>query len=405
MLASEATKTDEQGSVTKKRKLAGSRSVNSSSIHDEPRDAASVFGRVPERSKPFETESQRQIVESESSTATPGKKRRKRKSIGQKAKKRARTSLHDEVILASQTPTTALAEPSKSETRSDLSELETGQARDSQVAVQVESPKRRKKKRKSIGAPKTKRNSLVPLSILSRDVGVSLRESSPGVQQSTGSRKLRRPRKELASLQEESEDKVAKEAPKTSSRVGKQRSSTTPSSSMQPRRRGRPKKSDTSASAFTTTAVSKTTTTKPKTQKPYAKPHVSSSIIDPSEPPQPRRKPGTVPITVHRIAHAKCLKDDLVYEDILSIPAPFPKKGGVNAIDVLSQICRETIAKSIETLKQNADNEPSQQQKAEWRRKSKAVKMFGDELDTRLFQMVGPVYASIIVRPCVEKRF
>ncbi|MCJ1385401.1 hypothetical protein MMC17_008524 [Xylographa soralifera] len=384
---SQATKADERGTVTKKRKLAGRPRTGSSSIYESPRGAASIFGSVPEMSELIESDVQKQVLEPESPATTSSKKRKKRKSIGQKPKKRARASLPDDQEPASETSVAALAESPLERRQSNPSELEINQAKVSPAAVQVESTKCKRRKRRSIGAPQRKRKSLEVESSSSLTMGVGFGDSSLTSQQEVTSRKPRKTRSTLASVHEEPEDGAVEETPSTISRIEEQPSSSIPSSSRQPRRRGRPKKSDASVPTSSTTRLSNASTSKPRTQKRSTKPHPSSSIAEPSKPRQPKQKAGTIPITVHRITHTKHLNHDPTDEDILSAPPPFPNKSGVNAIDVLSQICREMIAKSIDTLKQNTDKEQNQRQKAEWRRKTKAVEMFGDELDARLFQM------------------
>ena len=90
---------------------------------------------------------------------------------------------------------------------------------------------------------------------------------------------------------------------------------------------------------------------------------------------------GSIPITTHLLS--KILGDD--EEDDLAGPDPFPAKVGVNALDVLGQICREMIAK---TMDEAANNRQSSGPRAEWRRRRKAIEMFWDELDSEIFQMV-----------------
>ncbi|MCJ1438251.1 hypothetical protein MMC27_007639 [Xylographa pallens] len=388
---SQATKADERGTVTKKRKLAGRPRTGSLSIYEEPREAASIFGSVPEMNELNDSGIPRQVVETEFTVTTSPKKRKKRLSIGQKAKKQARTSLPDNQEPASEPSVAALAMSSLEQRQSDLQEPETNQAQVSPVAVQVESTKPKRRKRKSIATPPRKRKSLDVTSSSSLNVGLGPGKSGSMSQQEAASKKPRKTRKALPSVYEEPENEIEEEAPSTTRRIEEQPSSTILSSSTQPHRRGRPRKSDTSVLNSTKTKAPKTSTSKSKTQKVSTKPHPLSSIADPSKTRQPKQKAGTIPITVHRISHAKNLNHDPTVEDILSAPPPFPNKSGVNAIDVLSQICREMIAKSIDTLKQNTDKEQNQRQKAQWRRNTKAVEMFGDELDARLFQMTEAI--------------
>jgi hypothetical protein len=67
---------------------------------------------------------------------------------------------------------------------------------------------------------------------------------------------------------------------------------------------------------------------------------------------------------------------------------PHSNRTGVNAVDVLSQICRELITGSVEKLQQGAEQEDDGARLREWNRKRKAVEAFGEELEERLFEMV-----------------
>ncbi|KAL2013207.1 hypothetical protein VTN00DRAFT_732 [Thermoascus crustaceus] len=120
--------------------------------------------------------------------------------------------------------------------------------------------------------------------------------------------------------------------------------------------------------------------------------------------PKPKRKfqrGETVPVTVHRLANTAAL-DDAAFSDSAESDAdsaaddelssrknqkPFPTRSGVNPADVLSQICRETLDKTLATLKTGIANEPNAAKRAEWTRKRKAVEAFATELEGRLFEM------------------
>jgi hypothetical protein len=67
---------------------------------------------------------------------------------------------------------------------------------------------------------------------------------------------------------------------------------------------------------------------------------------------------------------------------------PHSNRSTVNAVDVLSQICRELITGSVEKLQQGAEQEEDATRLGEWKRKRKAVEAFGEELEERLFEMV-----------------
>lgn len=119
-----------------------------------------------------------------------------------------------------------------------------------------------------------------------------------------------------------------------------------------------------------------------------------------SQPTRKRQSRGdTVPVTVHRLANLASLHGipDSDSEtdgssgsaDELSTrqKTKHPSRGGVNQADVLNQICRETLEKTLTTLKNGIANESNATRKAEWTRKKKAVEAYGTELEGRLFEM------------------
>jgi len=119
-----------------------------------------------------------------------------------------------------------------------------------------------------------------------------------------------------------------------------------------------------------------------------------------TEPPaRKKRAPRgeTVPVTVHRLANITTLGRAPIYDsdesesdssaDELTQRTKHPTRGGVNQADVLNQICRETLEKTLTTLQTGIANETNPQRKAEWTRKKKAVEAFGSELEGRLFEM------------------
>lgn len=106
----------------------------------------------------------------------------------------------------------------------------------------------------------------------------------------------------------------------------------------------------------------------------------------------------TVPVTVHRLINASALGSMYADEsgggeeesaDELSSrqKTKLPSRGGVNPADVLSQICRETLEKTLTTLTNGIANESNPTRRAEWTRKRKAVESFGSELDGRLLDL------------------
>ena len=133
----------------------------------------------------------------------------------------------------------------------------------------------------------------------------------------------------------------------------------------------------------------------------------SASNIERETSGEPPSKDEPIPVTVHRISRLHKLNFLDEEGNDLAGPPPLPKKSSVNAIDVLGQICREMIAKTVENLREGGERERVDKRKAEWRRKRKTVEVFGEELDSRLFQMVCHHHTptpSEIQKPAAEAK-
>lgn len=136
---------------------------------------------------------------------------------------------------------------------------------------------------------------------------------------------------------------------------------------------------------------------------------------------QTRRKPReprgeTVPVTVHRLENASALgamyadadgsgDEEEESADELSSrqKAKLPNRGGVNPADVLSQICRETLEKTLTTLKNGIANETNPTRRAEWTRKRKAVEAFSSELDGRLLDLSEMLDSNFVLGVQLKK--
>ncbi|GFN17642.1 hypothetical protein AtubIFM55763_002455 [Aspergillus tubingensis] len=137
-------------------------------------------------------------------------------------------------------------------------------------------------------------------------------------------------------------------------------------------------------------------------------------------PPPKKRKPRqprgeTVPVTVHRFVNAAVLGEgpepegssDEEEEPAEGLAAKEKTKlvsrGGVNAADVLSQICRETLEKTLATLKNGIANEGNAARRAEWTRKKKAVEAYGTELEGRLFELSEMLDSNFVLGRQIKK--
>jgi hypothetical protein len=140
----------------------------------------------------------------------------------------------------------------------------------------------------------------------------------------------------------------------------------------------------------------------PIARKQKGKPHPATSPVKQRNPKkqlsktklQTSRKPkvrigSPIPVTVHRLTRAPLYDEDELDADILNSEIPRTKRGGVNAIDVLSQICQEIIGAGLDTLEDGCNNCEDPVLRREYRTKLCAVEAFGNELQTRLLEHVS----------------
>jgi hypothetical protein len=80
-----------------------------------------------------------------------------------------------------------------------------------------------------------------------------------------------------------------------------------------------------------------------------------------------------------------------------------PNRGGVNPADVLGQICRETLEKTLTTLNDGIANEANATRRAEWTRKRKAVEAFGSELESRLMDLSEMLDSNFVLGVQLKK--
>ena len=102
------------------------------------------------------------------------------------------------------------------------------------------------------------------------------------------------------------------------------------------------------------------------------------------EPKYTKRSAETVPITVQRTSRQVPIDSE---DDMALDIAPYPKKRGVNAIDVLGQVCTEIIDNNLDGLEDEAERTTHKPTRKALKRKCKIVQVFKDDLEGTLAQM------------------
>lgn len=97
---------------------------------------------------------------------------------------------------------------------------------------------------------------------------------------------------------------------------------------------------------------------------------------------------GTFPITVQRFTKKIRHGNDSDNEpDILGGDAiPFAGRAGVNAVDVLAQICEELVSSFLSNLHEQARNAADAAARREVKTMMRTLELFGEELKTRLLE-------------------
>lgn len=82
---------------------------------------------------------------------------------------------------------------------------------------------------------------------------------------------------------------------------------------------------------------------------------------------------------------------------LLVTEIPESDRKGVNAIDVLSQMCEEIVGHGIESLEQAVANAQNSAEKKEFRTKLRALEAFREELRTRFLEHVSSSYRKCVL--------
>ena len=245
-------------------------------------------------------------------------------------------------------------------------------------------PKIRRKKRKSIGVIPKKRNKGRPQEVATVDTSALTTNTETALHKEPATGPISQTEHPSSSNAEDHHVESLTDSGKVLDDTSK------PS---ERRNRGRLRKATVPGLA-TSDTQSKSVLPKPLRSKPQKNPATKVNVEKDTTKPicatrNRRKDQDSVPITIQHLSHTPALAVDDEDDDDPLASDPFPKKVGVNAIDVLSQICKEVIEKTAETLAQGAANETSQKRRSEWKRKARDVKVFGDELDDRFFHMVS----------------
>jgi hypothetical protein len=102
-----------------------------------------------------------------------------------------------------------------------------------------------------------------------------------------------------------------------------------------------------------------------------------------------KRGGAPIPVPVHRLTNQPLYDENEADADVLNSGISYARRPGVNAIDVLSQVCRESIVSLVETCKEGQQNTETSAAKREYRTKWQALQSFGDELQARLLGHVS----------------
>ncbi|TVY84711.1 hypothetical protein LSUE1_G001065 [Lachnellula suecica] len=91
-----------------------------------------------------------------------------------------------------------------------------------------------------------------------------------------------------------------------------------------------------------------------------------------------------ISVVVHRLTEQHLYDDDESDVDMLNSEIPYAKRGGVNAIDVLSGLCQEIVTSGLERIEEGRNVAEDRLLQREYATKWRALKSFGEELQARL---------------------
>ncbi|KAF7949519.1 uncharacterized protein EAE97_003028 [Botrytis byssoidea] len=126
--------------------------------------------------------------------------------------------------------------------------------------------------------------------------------------------------------------------------------------------------------------------TSPVQQRQPAPPKSKPQRAEKKNKKQKVREGSPIPVIVHRLTKGPVYDEDDSDAEILNSEIPCATRAGVNAVDVLGQICQELVTAGLETLGDNAVKTQDAAQRLEYKTKMRAVDSFGKELRVRLLE-------------------
>ncbi|CAD6448279.1 ed11fb3d-d214-45e7-a3f7-6fef92b7e85c [Sclerotinia trifoliorum] len=126
--------------------------------------------------------------------------------------------------------------------------------------------------------------------------------------------------------------------------------------------------------------------TSPVQQRQPAPPKSKTQRTEMKSKKQKVREGSPIPVTVHRLTKGPVYDDNDSDAEFFNSDIPCATRAGVNAVDVLSQICQELVTAGLETLGENAVRTQDAAQRLEYKTKIRAVENFSKELQVRLLE-------------------
>ena len=380
------------GVTTKRRKLS-----DVTELREQKReDSEGHLGDLPVNEQPMNTGGSVEETRNGDQKAAGGdgeeaekkRKRKKRKSIVQGIKKRP--SLIASKVIPKHTEHSAeiLSNPIEEPSQKNDDVPHSANATEvvpTSTPMQPMRTQRKRKKRKSIGQqarPHRKSVAANHISSVQQQLpsdGALLQVRSSSIGQSRSDYEISSPEIQATALKAEDEqDGLIIEDYQSDHEP-------TPTHAVQS---DRPKKQTTQRPTPTKEAPEKTTT-KVRVRKTTGP--TSSTVARRSPKARSREVRGAIPITVHRLSRLPVSDEE---DDPPASANPIPKKAGFTAADVLSQLCEEVFAQTIESLARASNKDRDSKVREDGRRKREIIGAYQDEVNGRLFQIVSLIFST-----------